>query len=73
MTDVRYYRTKGGSMVHRAGCHRLSRARTAHPWHWAERYGDDIERLWSDVDMNVGIDQIRFCHDCCPEVPRVRA
>jgi hypothetical protein len=59
-------------MVHRAGCHRLSRARSAHPWYWAEQYGDNIEALWSYIDMTVGLREIGFCLDCCPEVPKVK-
>ena len=71
MLETRYVRTRGGHVVHRRGCVQLKRARTVHPWHWAEVYGDNLQALWEFVDMTVGMDRIRFCRDCCPEVPSV--
>jgi hypothetical protein len=40
---MKFYRTKGGRVVHKEGCPVLNRAKIKYPWSWATVNGLDSE------------------------------
>jgi hypothetical protein len=58
-----FYRTRGGEVVHKAGCPILKRAKKKYPWSWAEINGLNNEDKMLQYLSDNGY-RIKPCRTC---------
>lgn len=59
-----FYRTRGGTVIHKEGCPALARARKKYRWTWAEINGLTDEKRMMEYLADNAFRGIKLCKTC---------